>query len=83
MRLMVFKVICFLALFIFAQGVILPWAISNNSMPLWVDIVLITLILMMWLAVIDRLAFHLLKLLRKNDGSTREMIDVTSKQQES
>lgn len=70
MRMMVFKVISFLAVFIFTQGAILPWAISNNSMPLWADIVLITIILMMWLAVIDRLAFHLLKILRSKDEAT-------------
>jgi tetrahydromethanopterin S-methyltransferase subunit C len=64
---MVFKVISFMAVFIFTQGAILPWAISNNTMPLWADIVLITIILMMWLAVIDRLAYHLLKVLRRND----------------
>jgi hypothetical protein len=52
------------------QGAILPWAISNNFMPLWADIVLITVILMMWLCVIDRMAFHLLKVLRKNDEAT-------------
>lgn len=71
MRLLVFKVISFLSVFIFAQGVILPWAISNNTMPLWADIILVTLVLMMWLAVIDRLAYHLLKLLRKNDEVTQ------------
>jgi hypothetical protein len=52
------------------QGAILPWAISNNFMPLWADIILITVILLMWLAVIDRLAYHLLKILRKNDEIT-------------
>lgn len=67
MRWIVFKVISFLSVFIFCQGVILPWAISNNMMPLWADIILVSVILMMWLAVIDRLALHLLKVLRKND----------------
>lgn len=70
MRMMIFKVICFMALFIFMQGAILPWAISNNTMPLWADMVLITLILLMWLAVIDRLAYHVLKMLRKTDEVT-------------
>jgi hypothetical protein len=67
MRWMLFKIISFVSVFIFVQGAILPWAISNNVMPLWADIILITLILMMWLAVIDRLAHHLLKVLRRND----------------
>ena len=64
---LIFKVISFLAVFLFAQGVILPWAISNNTMPLWADIALVTAILLMWLAVIDRLAYHLLNILRKKD----------------
>lgn len=67
MRWIIFKVVCFLSVFIFMQGAILPWAISNNFMPLWGDIILITAILMMWLALIDRLAFHLLKLIRSSD----------------
>lgn len=71
MRWMLFKIISFVAVFIFMQGAILPWAISNNYMPLWADIILVTLILMMWLAVIDRLAYHLLKVLRKNDEITK------------
>jgi hypothetical protein len=70
MRWMIFKVISFVSVFIFTQGAILPWAISNNYMPLWADVILITLILLMWLAVIDRLAYHLLKVLRKNDEIT-------------
>ena len=70
MRWILFKIILFISVFIFMQGAILPWAISNNSMPLWMDIILITLILMIWLAIIDRLAFHLLKLLRKNNEIT-------------
>lgn len=70
MRWMIFKVIAFVTVFIFMQGAILPWAISNNMMPLWADMILITLMLMMWLAAIDRLAYHVLKVLRKNDEVT-------------
>ena len=60
MRLMIFKIISFLAAFMFVQGVILPWTISNNFMPLWADLVLLTFILMMWVVVIDRLTRHFL-----------------------
>lgn len=67
MRWIIFKVICFITIFIFMQGAILPWAISNNFMPLWADLILITVVLLMWLAVIDRLAFHVLKVIRSND----------------
>lgn len=71
MRTIIFKVISFIAVFMFAHGVVLPWAISNNSMPLWVDIIFITVILMMWLALIDRVAFQLLRALRKNDAAIK------------
>ena len=67
MRWAIFKVISFITVSIFMQGVILPWVISNNIMPLWADIILISVILMMWLALIDRIAHQLLKVLRKND----------------
>lgn len=67
MRFMVFKVIMFLAVFIFMQGAVLPWAISNNLMPLWADIILISLILVMWSIVIERLAEQILKTFRRSD----------------
>jgi len=72
MRMMIFRVIVFLAVFIFMQGAILPWAISNDTMPLWADIILISIILLMWLVVIDRFAYHLLKILRTKDDETME-----------
>lgn len=56
MRVIIFKIIAFMALFIYLQGVCLPWIVSNNFMPLWADVVLFTLILVMWIAGIDRLA---------------------------
>ncbi len=70
MKWLIFKIISFMAVFLFAQGAVLPWAISNSTMPLWADIALITVILMAWLAVIDRLAVHILKLFRKTDEAT-------------
>ncbi len=70
MRWILFKVISFISVFIFMQGAILPWIISNNTMPLWLDIILVTVILMLWLAVIDRLAVIVLKMIRKNDEIT-------------
>jgi phosphotransferase system glucose/maltose/N-acetylglucosamine-specific IIC component len=60
MRMTLIKVISFLAAFMFLQGVILPWTISNNFMPLWADIVLLALIMMMWVIVIDRVARRLI-----------------------
>lgn len=60
MRLVLIKVITFLAVFMFMQGVILPWTISNNFMPLWADIILIALILLMWVIVIDRISHRLM-----------------------
>ncbi len=71
MRWMIFKIIVFMTMFIFMQGAIVPWLISNNFLPLWADIIVISLVLMMWLAVIDRLSSHVLKIFRKND----EIID--------
>lgn len=70
MRWTVFKVISFLVIFLFLQSTMLPWLISLDAMPLWVDILLITFVLLIWLAVIDRLAFQLLRALRKNDEAT-------------
>lgn len=60
MKLTLIKIIAFLATFMFVQGIILPWTISNNYLPLWADIVLIALIMMMWGVIIDRIARRLI-----------------------
>ncbi len=70
MRLTLFKVIMFLAAFIFLQGVILPWTISNNMLPLWGDILLLSFILMMWVVVIDRISAQLLNKFKDEDELT-------------
>lgn len=72
MRLTLFKVIMFLAAFIFMQGVILPWTISNNMLPLWGDILLLSFILMMWVVVIDRISAQLLKKFKDEDELTSD-----------
>lgn len=61
MRMTIFKVIMFLAAFVFMQGVILPWTVSNNMLPLWLDIVIFSCILMGWVAVLDRIGKALLR----------------------
>ncbi len=72
MKTIIVKVIAFIAVFLFMEGVVLQWAISNNTMPLWVDLLLVTILLMILLAGIDRLAFHLFKLLGQNDELPKE-----------
>ena len=72
MRLTLFKIIMFLAAFIFMQGVILPWTISNNMLPLWGDILLLSFILMMWVVVIDRISAQLLKKFKDEDELTSD-----------
>lgn len=67
MKWIVFKIILFLASFGFVQGFILPWVISNNSMPLWLDILLLSFILMLWLIVIDRIGSCVIKLMKENN----------------
>ena len=65
MRWMTFKLISFFAIFLFTQGAILPWVISNDTMPLWLDIILLSFIMLMWMIAIDQIAFACIKLFRK------------------
>lgn len=74
MRWTLFKVIIFLASFMFLQGVILPWTISNNFMPLWADIVLLAIIMMMWVVIVDRIAMRIIGAFKSSIGNS----DVTS-----
>ncbi len=66
MRLTLIKIIAFFAAFLFCQGAILPWAISNNFMPLWADIILISLIIVIWLIIIEHVAMKCIKELWKD-----------------
>jgi hypothetical protein len=68
MRWIIFEVISFLAVFMVAHGIIVPWAIANDStMPLWADMVIIIFLLMLWVALIDRCVFYFRKVIRKYD----------------
>lgn len=60
-----FKIIFSIGEFLFAQSVILPWLISNTLIPLWGDILLISMLLVISPFAIDRLAVHVLKFLRR------------------
>jgi hypothetical protein len=67
MRLVLFRIFSFFAIFIFAQAAVLPWVISNNYLPLWLDIALISFVIVVWLAIIDRFVYHFIRLLKKKD----------------
>lgn len=70
MRWMIFKVIAFVAIFLFTHAVILPWAISNDVMPLWGNIIAVSFVVVLWLAFIDRIAFQLIRIVGGKDEST-------------
>lgn len=74
MRATIIKVILFLSIFGYFQGVILPWAISNNFMPLWADILLIALILCMWCVLIERVTTKVISRIKddKNVADKRQ-----------
>jgi len=56
MRIKIFKTVLFLLAFLFFQGIILPWTISTNLLPVWLIIVIVSLILLLWLLALDKIA---------------------------
>lgn len=60
MRSCIIKCISALCVLCYVQGIILPWAISNNVMPLWADILLIAIIITLWIIAMDRIAIKLI-----------------------
>ncbi len=46
----------FLAAFLLLQGALLPWVISNDIFPLWMDIAMLAIILMGCVFVIEIMA---------------------------
>lgn len=67
MKIIAFKVVMFLAAVLFLQGVILPWTISNDVLPVWVDILILSGILMIWVALIDRVSVRIANRIRSED----------------
>ena len=55
MKTFIFKLVMTCAMFIFLQGVVVPWAISNNILPLWADILILSAIVMIWVAMVERM----------------------------
>lgn len=53
MRFVIFKIIIFFTVFLIVQGFIMPWCISNHTLPVWADLFLIGLTLFAWVVVID------------------------------
>jgi len=64
MRWLIIKCIGFIAFTAYIQGIILPWAISNNRMPIWADILLIVIILTGWVFVLECVAIKLISKLQ-------------------
>ena len=73
MRWTIVKCIMFLSFAGYVQGIILPWAISNNMMPLWADILLVALIITMWVFAMERVATKLIsKFKDDHDAATKQ-----------
>lgn len=73
MRWTIVKCIMFLSFAGYVQGIILPWAISNNRMPVWADILLVALILVMWVLAMERVATKLISKFKDDkDASTEQ-----------
>ena len=56
MKITCLKVFAFFVGFIFLQLEVMPWLSQNEFMPLWADIGLMSGALMLFVALIDRLA---------------------------
>lgn len=56
MSLTYIKVCSFFAAFFFLQIEVMPWMAKNQFLPLWGDIILLSLALMLWLGLIDFVA---------------------------
>lgn len=62
------KIIFFLGTFIFFQGAIVPWVISNDQLPLWADILILCAILICSLTLVDYLISDLIKRFLPDDN---------------
>lgn len=59
MRKSCLKIFAFLTAFIFTQLIVLPWMSSNELLPLWADILVMSAGLVLFLALVDRVTSKL------------------------
>jgi hypothetical protein len=65
MRWIIFKVVSFCAVFIFALEIIFPWLMASTSMPVWLAVLLVSLNIVTAVALIDRITLRLITTLRE------------------
>lgn len=61
MRATCYKVLLFIVGFVFIQGCILPWVISNNVLPVWADIAILGALVFLWVFLIDKLVSNAIR----------------------
>jgi len=66
MRKSCLKIFAFLIAFVFTQLIVLPWMSDNELLPLWVDILVMSGGLVLFVALVDRVTC---KLWRENEFS--------------
>lgn len=62
--------ILFVAVFCGIQGLVVPWVVSNDDLPLWVDIGMLSSIFIMWAFAAGKAVTYLHNLL-----SNKEKVD--------
>lgn len=60
------QAISFMALILLIQSIILPWVISNDRLPLWVDIVLVVSIFATVVMIVERIIINLIKIVKED-----------------
>lgn len=56
-----YKVILTFVGLLFVQGCILPWVLSNNVLPVWADLGILSLIVCLWIFIIEKLVSNAMK----------------------
>jgi hypothetical protein len=68
MRWKLFKVFMFLGGFLYTQLWLMPRVLSVSGFPLWINVILMTLMLTLWMALIDLIIRYINKKFGSNDA---------------
>ena len=71
MRIQLFKSLMFLFGFGILQIIILPWIISTEFLPLWTDVILLSVALVLWVSIIDKVTNLGRKFWREDELSSK------------
>lgn len=71
----IYKIIIFFVGFIIVQGCVLPWVISNKTLPMWADIAILGTLGCVWLFIGAKLVSNAIRSFTNDTDKDKDIHD--------